>query len=490
MLKPRIFTLVFSVLVSGSILSVGGALAQATPTPTTAPTATAQPTPAPDDACPQLVRRALDITQASCELVGRNQVCYGHSTLSAAWRPAPREIKFDEPGDVEDVIEMQSLSLSPMDFVRDVWGIILLEVQAGLAVTDQQDVTMILFGDAQLEANNTLIPARVVSDTNLRLLPSTQSAVIDAARPQDALWVSGRTEAGDWVRVQFSDEPMRTGWMVATQIRLADEGLSLDDARVIDPDDEDALQLASFGPMQAFYFQSGVDDAPCEEAPNSGMIIQTPEGAAEVTFWIDEVIIQLSDTASSFIQAQPNGNLTINVLEGTVSVTALGETQSAVSGTRVRVPLNESSGAADVPNSPEPFNPADLQSLPTELLQREVVIPPPRVIREGVPFSGSWRFAWGVQSLTCPDGRVVPFESSGQPVSIAISDDGNTLTWGNPYSRVADGVYAVTRLDDNGNLLQETLTVLSSTAIRGEMVIDFATTICTLTVPFSLDFLR
>ena len=30
--------------------------------------------------------------------------------------------------------------------------------------------------------------------------------------------------------------------------------------------------------MQAFYFRSGIGDAPCAEAPNSGILIQTPEG--------------------------------------------------------------------------------------------------------------------------------------------------------------------------------------------------------------------
>ena len=48
-----------------------------------------------------------------------------------------------------------------------------------------------------------------------------------------------------------------------------------------------------YNPMQAFYFQSGVD-AMCPAAPDSGMLIQTPEGVGEVTFLINEVDISLA----------------------------------------------------------------------------------------------------------------------------------------------------------------------------------------------------
>lgn len=104
-------------------------IAQPTPEPTPestpemTPEATAEMTPeAGDSACPRLVRSAIDLTQNRCETVNSNQVCYGHSILEAASRPGFEDFNFEEPGDIEDVIEMQSLNLSPMDLNEGVWG--------------------------------------------------------------------------------------------------------------------------------------------------------------------------------------------------------------------------------------------------------------------------------------------------------------------------------------------------------------------------------
>jgi len=44
-------------------------------------------------------------------------------------------------------------------------------------------------------------------------------------------------------------------------------------------------------PMQAFYFNSGIGDAPCAEAPDSGILVQTPEGEAQIEFSVNNVQI-------------------------------------------------------------------------------------------------------------------------------------------------------------------------------------------------------
>lgn len=436
-----------------------------------------------DEGCPVLVEQALDLTKRNCEVVGNNQICYGHSTLEAAARPNDETFKFDEPGDVEDVIQMQSLRLSGMDVAQQLWGVILMQVQAGLKLSDQENVTFVVFGDTELQAPLNLLETSTLSASEIYRYPDASAEIVGSVDADQVIQANGVFEDGEWIRVQLSEDSLITGWMPIEQTTVKGDIALLETVTQEDLENP----LANFGPMQAFYFESGVDDAPCNEAPNSGLMIQTPEGAANVTLWIDEVIIELNATA--FVQASADGSLIVNVIEGTADVTANGESQTAIAGTQVRVALDESLGAVGVPSVAQPFDPEDLQSLPVDLLPETVEIPEPETITIGVPTAGSWRFSWGVDELTCPDGTVVPFESSGSPSIIEIADGGATILWGGAgYSWQSDGVYTRSYVDINGNLYQDTMIVISPTSIAGESIIDFAATICTLTVPFNLDF--
>jgi len=204
-----------------------------------------------------------------------------------------------------------------------------------------------------------------------------------------------------------------------------------------------------------------------------------------VSLWIDEVVVELTDTA--FLQAQADGSITVNVLDGAASVTANGQTRTAVRGTSVSVPLDASLGAAGEPGAPQPIDPDDLQSLPTTLLNTNVTIPEPMGTVLGAPASGSWLFTWGVNSLTCPDGSEVTFASGGTPGRISVADNGSSIAWSDvTYTQVSTGIYSASFVDANGNLHQDTLTVQSLDRINGQKVVDYATTVCTLEVPFSL----
>jgi uncharacterized protein YgiM (DUF1202 family) len=434
--------------------------------------------------CPVLVQNALELTRNSCEQVGDNQVCYGHSELDAAARPGFPEFNFDAPGDVEDVIEMQSLSLSAMDTAREVWGVLLMNVQAQVADdAEQADVTFVVFGDTQLSVPSTLIEGIVNANANLRSNPDTGSEVVGVVASGETITVNGRTEDGTWLRARFINEEggVQLGWLSSSLI-VANQDLNVLDT--ISPDELDADSPLQYGPMQAFYFQSGVDDSPCEAAPNSGMMIQTPEGAASVTLWIDEVIIELDGT--TYLQAEAGGDLTAYSLDGTVSVTADGETRTAVEGSQVSVPLDEDLTVAGVPTEPEAYNLDDLQSLPTDLLPETVAIADPITVQQGVPTAGSWNFVWSETSLTCPDGSVWTFESSGAS-ALTIAPDGAAINYGGgSYIQVSAGTYSRSYVDDEGNLHQQTLTVNGIDRIIGEATVDLAVTPCVLTIPFTM----
>jgi hypothetical protein len=176
------------------------------------------------------------------------------------------------------------------------------------------------------------------------------------------------------------------------------------DAEVTNAVNPGDSKTADLHPMQAFYLHTGVGDAACDEAPESGLLVQTPEGVGEVSLTINEVKVQMGSTV--FFQADPDtkGDMTVNTLEGAAYLNIGQQTQPVVAGTRLRVsglrkrlaeaiapapgapstdPLSVPSGGGangdnqSVPSTPpeailEAYNEKTLNVLPLRLLQRKI----------------------------------------------------------------------------------------------------------------------
>ncbi len=115
-------------------------------------------------------------------------------------------------------------------------------------------------------------------------------------------------------------------------------------------------------PMSAFYFQSGIGDAPCKEAPDSGILIRTPKGAGQVTLSMNEVIISLGSTA--FLQAQPGNTMSISMLEGQATVA----NQTVTAGSKVEIPITDTLSPSGPVSEPIPYDFSVIARLPTTYL--------------------------------------------------------------------------------------------------------------------------
>ena len=120
---------------------------------------------------------------------------------------------------------------------------------------------------------------------------------------------NGRNADGSWLRIQTPDSGA-IGWVFANLLTKDGDVSSLS---VVDASQTDV----PFTPMQAFYFSTGVTQTNCEQAPQDGILIQTPEGVGQISLRANDVDIQLGSTA--FLQAQPNANMTVSVVEGKVT---------------------------------------------------------------------------------------------------------------------------------------------------------------------------
>jgi hypothetical protein len=434
--------------------------------------------------CPTLVQAALSTVDAVCTETGRNQVCYGNISLTATPRDGVNNLAFDTSGDRASVTDIQSLQLSSMSVTDDSWGVALMRLQANLPDTlPGQNVTFLLFGDVQVDNAATDAPQlslTTTGDVNVRLRPSTDTNnVMTSLRSGQTVVATGRLADDSWVRIKVEGDVRGVGWVSADFI----EG-DLNELAAVE------LDAPSWGPMQSFYFQTGVGDRPCAEAPDSGILIQTPEGSGKVTLNVNDVEIHLGSTV--YLQAQPGDRMTVTVVEGQAMLEAGGQTEIVPAGTFSQVQLDQAGKATSAPSFPQPYDEAALQNLPLNLrvfdgveitspltheeitasLETTATIVPG--VGSGLPPGGSWYQVNMLTVVDCPN-PTDPRSGTAREVwysTLTFNEDRNTLTvaggWNNPIplSRISENVYQGTGYNEYGDPTYMTVTFLSRTTYQ------------------------
>lgn len=326
-------------------------------------------------ACSDTVQTALEAAKRLCTGIGRHRACYGNLLVNAEPQNDTSPFKFDEPGDVVEVASLKSLRLSPFDPQENIWGIAQLYLQADIPSSQPQNVTVILFGDVQVD--NAVPPVTVIEITldgqdevPILAQPWPIAETLGFATPNQQLKATGRTSDSTWIRVESMDGTVR-GWVPASHVEDA-----ADIATLTVTDGETPYQT----PMQAFYLQSGTNDYECSDIPSDGLLIQTPEGVAQVTLLINEVNIELGSTA--FIQARPNEAMQITMLEGKAKVSAGGIVYEVPAGQKIEIPMTADMRPADVPYEPTTYESQDVEALPVDLLTEPIEIVPPAETEE------------------------------------------------------------------------------------------------------------
>lgn len=121
-------------------------------------------TATPSATCGAMATQAMTEVENVCSSTGRNQACYGYVSLEATPRDGVANFTFTHQGDIADVADMQSVKLEPLDSASNVWGVLLMKLQASLPDTlPGQNVTFLLFGDVEIQ--NAVDPDK---DTNLQ----------------------------------------------------------------------------------------------------------------------------------------------------------------------------------------------------------------------------------------------------------------------------------------------------------------------------------
>jgi hypothetical protein len=225
----------------------------------------------------------------------------------------------------------------------------------------------VLFGNVEL--NNIAAAAPQISiaspvSINVLLNPIADAPIIGTLASKTWASADGRSADNAWLRVRLPSG--ENGWISRTA--MAYKG-SLDHLEIVESSSPD------YGPMQAFYLNSYENNAVCPEAPASGILIQTPEGEAEVNLLINEVDIQIGSTV--YFQAVPGANLTVTVVEGMARVSSQDVVRYVPAGTQLDVPMNADLRPAGPPGPVHAYQMSDVIALPLQLLERQITIHDP-----------------------------------------------------------------------------------------------------------------
>jgi uncharacterized protein YraI len=324
----------------------------------------------PGSTCSALIDTALSLVNRVCTGTARNQACYGNPILQAEPRSDAPAFEFDTPGDRVGVADLASLRLGELDLDAQAWGIALMSLQANLPdVLPGQNATVLLFGDVRLRPVEVgpQLPAAIQADSpvNVRSRPSQSGAIVTQLAPGTALTARGRSESGDWLRVCLPEGG--SGWVASFLVRSEVDLAALEVVTEESP---------AYRPMQAFYLQTGLGAPECQALPDSGVIIQTPEGAARVSLRINEVAVELGSTA--YVHSDASGDLVVAVIEGEARLSAFDVTRTVPAGGQATIPLDDRGAAAGPPGPLEAYDPAQIERLPLDALESpptEVVAP-------------------------------------------------------------------------------------------------------------------
>jgi hypothetical protein len=304
-----------------------------------------------------------------CEGVGANEICYGNFEVDAVPYPNVTDFTFEEPGARASLSSIQSLFLTGVNPENSAWGVAQVRMLVNQG-NGTQDVTMLLFGDVNVTNEREPIEgveAVVISDT-AQIFPVAPSQGFPAMRSLEVgttVIAIARLSNSLWVRIQIPDTG-EVGWVFKNALDIEAEPLA---ALLVEDGNE-----PHYGPMQAFTYDSGTSPN-CGDTVADGLLIQTPQGVARVSFLINEVAIELTssaDGASAFVQANPDGGtMNINVLGGTAYVNANGSTQQVDAGTQTSIPITVDLQPNGAPSSPQPFNAGEIQSIPVLSMVRD-----------------------------------------------------------------------------------------------------------------------
>jgi hypothetical protein len=127
--------------------------------------------------------------------------------------------------------------------------------------------------------------------------------------------------------------------------------------------------------MQAVYYSSGIGESICEDVPQDGILIQSPDYEEPIELIINDVEISLGSTI--YLQAEPDHAMWVYVLEGFAFVRVEDVTINVPEGAFVWIPIDGELHAIGSPVEATAYDPQNVVSVPVTNLEEDIEIAEP-----------------------------------------------------------------------------------------------------------------
>lgn len=386
--------------------------------------------------CPVLTRETVQQTQTSCTDVQEGRLCAGSGSVKGRTLGNDRINLELKPG--------ETLDFAAVDWIDSGVGVALGLMSAYTDASWQPEpVHVLIFGDVSWVRIADPVPsldAQVMlrQGANLRARPADTAPILDAAALGDVLKLTGRSRDGSWLRVQFADG--RSAWVITAALAAQDF-----DTLALVEDPSETLPLLS-APFQNSVFGSGIEQGPCRERDQAGILLQSAADAPVLRWMANGIGLRWRGTI--LLQAYLGDIMRVTVLEGYAELLSEGGTQRVEAGSFTSILLREPDEDESLIEPPLPYDGDAIAKLPLSLLPR-LVYPvvdlsrwiSPRPVPDRSPLDGMLATdachittGPGGSNLRAGPGREYPvrgvmdFRESAAPIGRAIAVDGS-LWW-------------------------------------------------------------
>jgi len=246
--------------------------------------------------CQAFVDASYAQLSSNCANVPEGTACYGfNGSLAFLEIDGAVSPDFVDPAQQQVLLDLEATRTELFDFLEEVWGIVLVNVDANLPVAlPGRRGTFLLFGEVRTERDTENPDVVELPDTPVSLNATgadlynfppgyEEPSQIVGTAPSTPLQADVISPDGEWLRVYFIYQS-QLGERASAWVQLSDVQGTIDTSTlpVMGPEDRTI--------MQDYYLINGFQTPDCEATPPNMILVQGPNGIEMDTYVNDAPI--------------------------------------------------------------------------------------------------------------------------------------------------------------------------------------------------------